>query len=368
MARARLGDGDPVPAVIDTLAPHSARVAPDSDAPRRIRDIELWSGGSGADAVARARFGGALVFDYHPCAGTGVPCRVGVGGEATPFEIVLGTDLWAELALRFDFPADELRFFPDIPLRDAEHAEMCTAVFREPFAGGGTLVIGGSEEGFEGRRAAVSACMNYDASAGPADRGANALLIVSTGTGVSVLGESAYRRYRSRAAGAPPAAELPRETVHLSSGPVSARMGEIESLRIASEESDERGPCEEVHAHWAVARDACRSGEIAPCPCPGGEDACRTGAVADLGGPLRVAVIADDHELLQSLRSELVPALPDVDGILGADALADLRLELDYPNSRMLASCPDGVDDCGVYPAFASADAASDLAHCPVPR
>ena len=42
---------------------------------------------------------------------------------------------------------------------------------------------------------------------------------------------------------------------------------------------------------------------------------------------------------LQGLRTELRPDRPEVDGILGTDALRTLELDIDYPHARLLARC-----------------------------
>ena len=79
---------------------------------------------------------------------------------------------------------------------------------------------------------------------------------------------------------------------------------------------------------------------------------CDTEAAVDLepDGGIRVAVLPDAHPLLQSLREELRPGLAEADGLLGLDALHGLKLDLDYPGSRMLIECAaDGGD--GVRPA-----------------
>ena len=78
-------------------------------------------------------------------------------------------------------------------------------------------------------------------------------------------------------------------------------------------------------------------------------------------------MIPDDHPLLQSLRSELRPGLPDVDGILGASALSGHRVELDYPNNRILFACSDDAD-CGTYPGIRTGEVRDAIAHCAQPE
>jgi hypothetical protein len=358
---ASLGGGDPSPVVLDTLSPQTAWVTAGASPGRRHAHLTLWNApGAGEAPVPRARFWGVTVFEVDPCAGQ-TPCLLGAGETNASFEGIIGSDVLSGLAVTLEIAAGELRFHPDIPLSDVAHGRMCKAVFRQPFAGGGTLLIGGAEESFEGRRAVLSACIDFDEAASSSQRGADALLLLSTGLGPTLLGESTYARYRARS-GAPPASELPMATMHLPAGPVNARVGEISSLALAGADSSERGACEELHLHRAMRLDACRRGEMEVCPCPGGAMTCRADAVVDLGGPLQVAIIPDDDPLLQALRSELRPGFADIGGILGASALFGHRVELDYPNNRILFSCVG--PDCATYPAIRSDETMPEIAHC----
>ncbi len=42
---------------------------------------------------------------------------------------------------------------------------------------------------------------------------------------------------------------------------------------------------------------------------------------------------------MQTVRAELRPDQPEVDGILGTSALAALEMDVDYPHDRVLARC-----------------------------
>ena len=54
---------------------------------------------------------------------------------------------------------------------------------------------------------------------------------------------------------------------------------------------------------------------------------------------LFLVVVADDEPLLQALRTELRPAQPEIDGVLGLSALAATEFDVDYPHNRLLFRC-----------------------------
>jgi len=64
-------------------------------------------------------------------------------------------------------------------------------------------------------------------------------------------------------------------------------------------------------------------------------------AYLELDGMLPVAVIDDAEPFLQSLRFDVRPEGPEVDGLVGAGVLAGTRLELDYLGdpARAIFSC-----------------------------
>src|SRR5690606_17168957 len=108
------------------------------------------------------------------------------------------------------------------------------------------------------------------------ERGVDALLVVATGLGVSVLSEGAYERYAA-AFGAPPVSALPPVTVHLPSGPTAAVLGELGQIALTGEigeDSERRGPCGELYASRVLAFDHCASGAVGRCPCPDGKEFC----------------------------------------------------------------------------------------------
>ena len=70
-------------------------------------------------------------------------------------------------------------------------------------------------------------------------------------------------------------------------------------------------------------------------------EAQNSAAYLEIGGQIPVAVISDDEPFLQGLRFDVLPEGPELDGLVGANALGRSRLELDYLSSpsRAVFSC-----------------------------
>ncbi|HUS66908.1 MAG TPA: hypothetical protein VMZ28_20360 [Kofleriaceae bacterium] len=373
LAAVDVGDGAR-PAIIDTLsaltlldplATADGGAVPDPRR-RRVKLTLLGLDADGLPTVPRARFPDTDALELHPCPGD-ARCRVGLEGDSVEFDAILGADLLGRTAARFDYPARELRFFPETAGTEAQLTNDCQAVMPNVFAGGGTLLVGGTEVSYTGRRPALGACLDTADAPEDRERGTDTLLLVSTGIGITILAASAYDRY-ALASGAPERSALPIGTLHLASGPTEVGLGEIGRLALVgalSDEAGERGPCRELYLNRLMSVRACEDEDagIRRCPCPDGDEFCRTAAAVDLTAPLQVAVLDDSHPLLQSLRDELRPGRPEVDGILGARALAPLRIEFDYPNGRVVMRCrlPEA---CVTRPAVRSRTEQENIERC----
>ena len=70
-------------------------------------------------------------------------------------------------------------------------------------------------------------------------------------------------------------------------------------------------------------------------------EAQNSAAYLELGGQIPVAVISDDERFLQGLRFDVLPEGPELDGLVGANALGRARMEIDYRSSpsRAVFSC-----------------------------
>ncbi|MEM9488713.1 MAG: hypothetical protein AAGC55_06185 [Myxococcota bacterium] len=394
-------EGEDNRALIDTMSPitiiDSFRLGGALPQPRRqTLDIGLISASSGAEPVVQARLPAVDTFDIHPCALDGdaeqVECRVGIDNSTEVIQGILGADALSRYAVRIDTSAPSLQFFPDIAGNDIIHSRMCEAVFSQPFHGGGNLVIGGAERPYTGWRVAIGACFintreevrlrlqNPDSEAlwiaptAGLDQGLDALFLMSTGIGMTIMSESSYQRYQQNRpilTGEDP--ELPPTgtvTVHLPNGQLEGRLGTISQISLVSEMSDQRGPCGERYAnHYLERRLECDGESPELCPCSDDAAFCRTASAIDLCGEFQVAVVPDSEPLLQGLRDELRPALPEIDGIIGTDILRYLRADIDYPNGRIMFDCAAAGDvRCGVRPAVLSRDALEETrTRCPRP-
>jgi len=153
-------------------------------------------------------------------------CNVGVPGARRRFDAIIGADVLAGDAVRLRLGDDELFILADIGGSDRNRSFACDAVFDSPYRGGGTVVVSGTELPFGNRRITLQSCLGPDPD--PAhdlsqdQRGADALLVVSTSIGISILGETAYTRYRGAHLAAsppvPPLEALPEGSVYMPSG------------------------------------------------------------------------------------------------------------------------------------------------------
>lgn len=352
-------------AILDVLAPLTT-FDDGPSAPESISDRDLLLLAP-ATATPRARLDGADVVTLHPCANDVSPCVVGPATAPRTYDAIVGAQALAGDAVRLRLGDRQVFVLPDIGGDDYQRTRVCDGVFPSPYRGGGTLILGGSEVGFSGRRIALDACLGADPDLLQPQglRGTDALLVLSTGVGVSLLGESAYERYRAGHPTALPLDQLPADSVVLPSGPVAGRRATIENLAlVASQSSDTLSACRQVYAnHFMTARDCIE--RDADCPCEDDSSGfCAVPAVVELAPApgLSVLVIPDTNETLQSLRTELRPDQAEVDGILGTDALTAAEVDVDYPHNRLLARCT--ADGCVTRPQISERDERAQAQGC----
>ena len=363
------------PTLLDVMAPFSI-IDRGEDSVARVETLAISLLSSGpAGLVARARLEGSFI-ELHPCAaGTASAdglCSVGGAGTAASVELTIGADLLAGDALRLDLAQRRMFLLPDIAGFDSQRSDACDAIFAQPFRGGGTLIVGGTELPFVGRRVLVSACAapvpvprgvfplpeaSVASEAGelgprsvPQKRGVDLLLVTSTSFGITVLSEAAYRRYLLAEQGfsedqiVAHLAALPTSSLSILSGPISGRLTSLPSLALVGK-STQRGACGDIYAHRYLTRGGVDEGRyLSPCSprtlaCPCDRLPCGAPAAIEISEAVDVLVIADGDPLLTGLRTELRPDQAEVDGVIGTDLLARLTVDIDYPNNRVLMRC-----------------------------
>ena len=355
-------DGEqPRDAVLDVLSPLSivdrgASAAPAITYPGLTLLGERAPGGP-LDQP-RAHFVAPQVVTLHPC--TTATCAVGPTGQQ-PFTGLIGMSAFASDALRLDLGAAAPQMFvlPDIAGDETHRTLACDAVLPSPFRGGGDLVIGGTEDvHFTNWRIAIDTCLAPEPSPAlpQASRGTDVLLVASTGIGITLIDESAYARYQQQVgvSQAPDLTSLRDDSVVIASGVVHGKHAAHPLSGMAlvgNAPATPRAPCRQVYASHLLETSNVPS-TVTDCPC--GLDPvtntcsptfCAVPAIVELAPSAGIdfLIVPDDDPTIQSLRAELRPDRPEVDGILGADALAqsDVELDIDYPHDRVLGRCHD---------------------------
>ncbi|MDB4957665.1 MAG: hypothetical protein JWO36_5234 [Myxococcales bacterium] len=295
--------------------------------------------------LPRAKLKEPQVLTLHPCLDDA--CTIGTPAASRSFEALVGVSAFASDALRLRLATDQIFILPDVGGDELNRTRICDAVLPFPFRGGGVLVIGGTEISFGGWRIAIDTCLQPTPGASlQSGRGTDALLVASSAIGISLLGVSAYTRYREVFPTSPDLGTLPDETVFLPSGPITGKRVTIPSLAlVANSPSNPRAPCRQVYAHHLLAARDCQVPGEADCPCGPDIAFCGVPALLELAPSpgIDMLVVPDDTETLQALRTELRPDRPEVDGILGTDAIRTLELDIDYPHGRLLGRCTDGM-------------------------
>jgi len=208
-------------------------------------------------------------------------------------------------------------------------------------------------------------CTSADALA--QSSGVDLSLLVDTGIGPLVLSTTAWNRVVTNAAARDPPLLLPPV---LASGTPSGTPLRVASwptpiqvlawaaipryalVNLEAGANDDPGPCVELaraRRTEMVSYDTVMNPTAAthlcvqPCdldPNQSGE-AQNSAAYLEIGGNVPVAVISDVDPFLQGLQFDVLPEGPQLDGLVGAQALGAARVELDYLSSpsRAVFSC-----------------------------
>src|SRR5262249_34930548 len=165
--------------VLDTATP--VTLIDSTEVGRRLVTVDLKDG-----AATRARF--TLV--------SAVLAPVTDVGEGTPVPIggVIGADVLSRIAFRIDPNLGQALLYPAIAGTNAAHEDACDAVFPVSGGGGGQYALGNETVLYQPTRIALPACVGDAADVGTGPSGKDALFVVATGIGPTVLGRGAWKR------------------------------------------------------------------------------------------------------------------------------------------------------------------------------
>lgn len=313
--------------------------------------------------LARAEVDQPDVLFIHPC--DTASCSVGTPTDPRGYDAIVGMNAFGGDALRLRLSsdpattADTIYVLADIAGTEPSRTYACDAVFPSPYRGGGTAIVGGTELPFANTRVTIDACLSPDPDEAlpQSQRGVDALFVASTAIGISLLDRSAYDRYRELVTTAPEYDALPDSTVLLPDGPISGKLTNIPTIDFAGKStSNPRSPCRQVYASRKMIEHDCLPGDDCPCTTddPNNGTYCGVPAIIELAPPagFDVLIVDDNEATIQSLRTELRPDQPELDGILGTNALRLLEVDLDQPNGRLLGRCqdPDDHTTCAIRP------------------
>ena len=322
-------------------------------------DIQLLAA-QNTGAPVRASFRGITLFDL--CAGA-------VGDADTHVAGVLGADVLRSFSLAFAFPRipaepATMTIYSDLPASDSDLATNGYAVMRFRLRGNtaAATASGSGRPGLPSSRVVMRVCGNPAAFTpdGPAETckagevevkasGTNLLLALSTGHGRLVLSASAWQRLGGQVPAPLGAGESPLYSP-LVADPIPAHWVTVSRLALVDGDSGDLWPgaCAELararRIEWTVANQA--SGAcFQPCDVSGGA-ALPAAAHVDVGSNLAAAIVSDTSDFMSNLNEDF-PSGAQVDGVIGTEALAGTRIEIDYvsqPQGRLVAACKPGSD------------------------
>jgi hypothetical protein len=369
------GESGPDLAAFDTGTPITIWRSPDSAAAARVqrRDLVLLgSPGAVQAAPARALLRGILTVEAPLGA-------LGSFDEPLVPLAILGGDVLSMFSVEIAFAEPAVTFWRYQPTGDGFLNSAGYAVLHLPRRGGGQLdafdppdrIGQRAPHRFPSTRLLVRTCAAPAAFSRDAplplrccanderrlSSGADLSLLLTTGVGPVVLGRSAWQRVVARLPIElePQLVERPLLVAN-SAQPIPAFWTKLPRLALVDGEAalaDDPGPCAELARARRLEQVAFRqsmSSLKAPCALPcdldpqDQERAQNSAAYLELSAPVDVAIIEDTNFLLHAVRTEVRPNGPEVDGFLGAAALATARVELDYvsPQPRGIFSCQPG--------------------------
>jgi hypothetical protein len=372
LARVRIDGEGPRLAVVDTGSPISIWNAPLTDQLPEVRRREIDLLGTSAEAPTRAILRRSLTV--------AAPLATLPGDAQAPIAL-LGGDLLGNYSIEIGFGAPELVIWPEQKATDGFLSSAGYAVLHVERRGGGELESKGPREGigpagpfqYPASLLVLRAC----AAPAPFDRaqplparccgndvrtlasGADLSLLLGTGVGPVVLSRSAWARVSGHLDTPPTMTSAPL-VVATAGAPIAAEWTTMPRLALMDREADpavDPGPCVELgraRRLELVAASQASNPDHALCALPCDQDprtdhrAQNSAGYLELAGDLPVAIIDDSEPLLQTLRAEVHPGAPAIDGVVGADALRSARVELDYKGqpARAIFSCEAAAAAC----------------------
>jgi hypothetical protein len=188
--------------------------------------------------------------------------------------------------------------------------------------------------------------------------GVDLALMLDTGVGPLVLSEKAWTRVMARLPGAPlplPGGQLRIATWNTIIETVGwSVIPNFALVDLETGPATDPGPCVELQrarrierVSVQIASDMANGIASSACTEPCDNDprepdkAQNSAAYLELNGQIPVAIVRDDEPYLQGLRFDVRPEGPELDGVIGAGALGQARVEIDYVSGppRAVFSC-----------------------------
>jgi hypothetical protein len=215
-------------------------------------------------------------------------------------------------------------------------------------------------------RLSLATCTNPQAALKQTS-GVDLSLMIDTGVGPLVLSASAWARVVAAAAQslptpitlptaplAPPTPAPPPLYVATWPTPIDvllwATIPRFVLINLEAGSDNDPGPCVELGRSRRTEMVSYSSVQTPPLDLCGAicdrdpnntGEAANSAAYLEINGQIPVAVVSDSDLFLQGLRFDVLPEGPELDGLVGANALGRSRLELDYVSSpsRAVFSC-----------------------------
>jgi hypothetical protein len=191
--------------------------------------------------------------------------------------------------------------------------------------------------------------------------GIDLALLLATGVGPMVLTQSAWARIVAKGV-LPAMPAMTRGPLLVATWPTAIDAEWTTLPRFALVDGSEppasgdQGPCVDLararRIEWTVAQASMQQpfsahAAVSACTQPCDTDpaspseSMNSAAYLEVGGDVPVAVVADAEPFLQSLRFDIRPEGPDIDGLVGTAALGAARVEIDYLSDtpRAILSC-----------------------------